>query len=344
MPRVFKYPVENKQLLVGETVSPNSTKTYTDVFPVGKGAGETWEKIRLTFYHLIGGQAQITFPVAEGAYHYIKRIRLETSDGETIVDCPGSGLYWFNYLNDRTAPMHDEILVAAGNYVAILDIPFGMNFLRKPEDSYLDSGAYSGLKLRIDTGTLADLGVTGVGTTHVVTMDMAIVRTKAGSFDNKQTKPLIVPYIQYVGDRQGPGGDQWYNFERASDLALFGYILALGTTRIFPFDFTNVATGLHTRVDSIEGLVFGDNLNPRIIDNMMLPDIQANRLKDFGFNDYALLTPLVGIYHYMFIRDGSVYGAYPTGDKSEIKFVANIWLQPAPADMLIFGFRTRRKI
>ena len=344
MPSIYKYPFENTQLLVGSPVFNNSIKTYSDIFPVGKlGNGETWEKIRLTFYHTIGGVA-LTFPIADGAYHYIKRVVLENSDGETMVDCPGGGLYWFNYLNDQVAPMHDEITVAPGVYVSILDIPFGMNFLRKPADSYFDSGAYSGLKLTIETGNLADLGVDGQGTTLSVMMDMAIIRTKIGSIDKKETKPLIVPYIKYVGDRSGPGSDRWYDIERASDLALFGFIFAQGTTRIFPFDYTNVATGLHTRVDGVEGVTFGDNLNPRIIDNMMIPDFQANRLQNFRFNDYALLSPLVGIYHYLFIRDGSLYGAYPTGGKSEIKLWATILLQAAPADLLVFGFRTRRKI
>ncbi|MBU1122632.1 MAG: hypothetical protein KKF54_08095, partial [Candidatus Omnitrophica bacterium] len=140
MPKIpiAKFPMEEKTLLVGQAIGNGVVRTWSSEFPVGKGAGETWERIRLMF-HVTTGVAVSTFPVEAGVYNFIRNIRLETSDGETLCDCPGTALYILNRYLENHDPWHTPVAAANAQYDAVLDIPLGFSNLRKPEDGYLDS-------------------------------------------------------------------------------------------------------------------------------------------------------------------------------------------------------------
>ena len=358
---IAKFPMEEKTLLIAEPLPNGSTRTWSNIFPVGKGAGETWERIRLMIHVALGVGVQ-TFPVEGGVYNFIRNVRLETSDGETIVDCPGTALYILNRWMEHHTPWHTPVVAAAAQYDAILDIPLGFSFLRKPEDGYLDSGAYSALRLTITTGGYAagavpgDLGVSNAAGTQVATFDLSVIRTKAGFFNNASVKPLFVPYIKYIGSRVPSNGVQYFDIESANDLALFGFMVAHGSVARHPFDHVTAASGLSAETDGITDITFGDNIIPNILDRKMIDSFRNERHRDmnavFPLADAGSYTlgniptiSLTGKYFHLFVKDGSVYGAYPTGNKSQIKLSWNGGAGgTAQADGLVFGFRTRRKL
>lgn len=358
---IAKFPMEEKTLLVAEPLPNGSTRTWSSIFPVGKGAGETWEKIRLTLHVALGVGVQ-TFPVEAGVYNWIRNIRLETSDGETIVDAPGSALYLLNWIWNKQNPYHTPVVAAAATYDAVLDIPLGFPFLRKPEDGYLESGAYSALRLTITTGAYAagavsgDLGVSNAAGTQTGTFDLSIFRTKAGMYNNQAVKPLFVPYIKYIGSRVPSTTNPFFDIESSNDLALFGFLIAHGSVARNPFDHVVAATGLSAETDAITSVTFGDNIIPNLVDNKRLDSFIADRHKEMHYyfpvadaGSYTLgnipTISRVGKYYYNFVPDGSVYGAYPCGNKSQIRLSYTGGAGgTAQADCIIFGFRTKRRV
>jgi len=354
---IAKFPYEEKTLLVGEPLVHGQTKMWSSVLPAGRGAGETWERLRIIL-HCTTGTAVYTFPVAEGLYNYITNIRLETSDGETIVDAPGSALYWMNRINDRISPYHTPFAAANATYDAVLDVPLGFRFLRKPEDGFLDSGAYSALRLYITTGAVvpaasSPMGIPGATSTTVCTFDLSVIRTKAGMYNNVAVKPLFVPYIKYVGNRVPSNANQYFDIESANDLAIFGFVLGHGSVARAPFDFVVAATGLTAQTDAITSVSFGDNIIPALIDQKRLESFQHERrilmLDNWPISIPVVpnipTAPLIGIYPHIFVKDGSIYGAYPTGNKSQIRLTyTGGGATTNEAALMIFGFRTKRRL
>ena len=364
---IAKFPMEEKSLMVGEPIVANSTISWRNIFPVGKGAGETWERIRLMFHHVFANAGAMTSVIESGSYGWIRRITLETSDGETLVDMPGMALQTFNTFNDRHCPWHTPLPVAITGLTmdAVLDIPFGYSFLRKPEDGYLDSGAYSGLVLTITTGVspvagavVSDFGVGNAGANAAVsTFDLSIIRTKAGMFNNAAVKPLFVPYLKYIGSRVPSNVSQYFDIESANDLALFGFFLGSGTLARSPFNMVTAASA-PAYADNITGVTFGDNIIPNIVDNKLLASFRLERERDFPAiyplsavvapnipTIGSVAVPWAGIYHHNFVRDGSVYGAYPCGNKSQIR-ISYLGGAAGTAEVgaFIYGFRTKRRI
>lgn len=360
---IAKFPMEEKTLLVAQPIAQGAVQSFSSIFPVGKGAGETWERIRLTFHAAMTAAGVWTFPVESGLINFIRNVRLETSDGETICDAPASALHILNWWMENRNPWHTPVpaAVTGVTFDAIVDIPLGFSFLRKPEDGYLDSGAYSGIRLTITTGTPVvagagnfDMGIGNAGANAMVcTMDMSIIRTKAGFYNNAQVKPLFVPYIKYIGGRTPSNVQTFFDIESANDLALFGFMLADGSVARQPFDHVVAATGLTAETDTITGVTFGDNIIPNIVDNKRLDSFRSERLKAFNVR-YPLTAPVVpnipslsevGKYVHNFVKDGSVYGAYPTGNKSQIRLsYTGGAAGTATVDALIWGFRTKRKL
>jgi hypothetical protein len=360
MPKVpiAKFPLESKALLVAQPLANGSVQTFSSCFPVGKGAGETWERLRMRINVTLGVGVQ-TFPVEAGVYNFIRNVRLETSDGETICDCPGTSLYLLNWWLEHHNPWHTPVAAANAAYEAILDIPFGYSNMRKPEDGYLDSGAYSALYLTIQTGAYAagavagDLGVSNAAGTQVATMDLSIIRTKAGMFNNEEVKPLYVPYIKFIGSRVPDNANQRFDLERADDLALFGFLLAEGSVARAPFDHVVAATGLTAETDNITSVSMGDNVYPAIVDRKLLGSFRNERHRDMNGN-FPLAIPvvpniptvsLIGKYWHNFVQDGSAYGAYPTANKSEsyITYLGGAG-GTSQTDCLVWGFRRKRRM
>lgn len=360
---IAKFPMEEKLLLAGEPLAANATRSWSSCFPVGKGAGETWERIRIQLHLAMTAAGVWTFPVHAGAYNFIRRITLVTSDGETLVDAPGTALLILNRYLEHHMPWFDPFVVACTGltFNAVIDIPLGFSNLRKPEDGYLDSGAYSGLTLTITTGTnvvagagFFDLGVGNAGANaQVATFDLSIIRTKAGMFNNEAVKPLYVPYIKYIGSLTPSNTVQRFNIESAPDLALFGFGLCHGAVARAPFDHVTAATGLSSESDAITAVTFGDNIIPNIVDRKQLNSFQTERHRDF--NEVYPVAPnavpniptvsLIGKYFHNFVPDGSVYGAYPTANKSECYITyAGGGAGTNTVDCLLWGFRTKRRV
>ena len=364
---IAKFPMEEKTLMVAEPLADNATQAWSNIFPVGKGAGETWDRIRLMFHMNIATGAGMTSVIESGLLGWIRRITLETSDGETLIDMPGMALQAFNTFNDGHCPWHTPVPIALGGVQqdAVVDLPFGFQFLRKPEDGYLDSGAYSGLRLTITTGvstgaaavTTSDFGVSAAAPTGVATFDLSVIRTKAGMFNNAAVKPLYVPYLKYIGSRVPSNVSQYFDIESANDLALFGFMLGSGTIARSPFNMVT-AVSAPAFADNITGVTFGDNIIPNIVDNKLLNSFQLERERDFPgiYPRSAVVAPNIptigsialpwaGIYHHNFVRDGSVYGAYPCGNKSQIRITyLGGAAGTAEVGAFIYGFRTKRRI
>jgi hypothetical protein len=145
----------------------------------------------------------------------------------------------------------------------------------------------------------------------------------------------------------------FFDIESANDLALFGFLLAHGSVARNPFDHVVAATGLTAETDGLTSVTFGDNIIPTLVNAKQLDSFRLERHRDFN-TVWPFHIPVVpnvpslseiGKYNHLFVRDGSVYGAYPAGNKSQIRIS---WLGGGAGtnqvDGLIYGFRTKRRI
>ncbi|MBA7496240.1 hypothetical protein ES702_06839 [subsurface metagenome] len=324
----MRLPIEQLALISGDVIAPNSVKTYSTLFPL---SGEGWHKIRLSFHNVLtaGG----TVPNALGSYLYVKNITLRTSRNEVIVACPGMSLYHLNWLMNGVEPMYTIVAAGAGAFNAIIDIPFSLPLLSRKEDLILDSGRYTLIELEITLGTITDFQRTAGTAAVTTTMDMSLFRGKA-CFE-ESGKPLALPYIKHLAPFQAVTKG-YIDIESADDLALFGFFAHASTLATWG-TVGNAYEG--TPADCLDDISFQDNIIS-YLKLLKLGTFQQER------SEYSNSRTLVGIYPWIFAREGSIYNSYWTGQKSELKLVignGNVGTPTTPqVDLVIFGMREMR--
>jgi len=341
----MRLPVEAVNLFQGDAVGNNATVTYRDIFPLG---GEGWRKLRLTIHasvtHVDGAN-----PTPHGLFNLIRGIRLHTSKNEDLIITPGLGLFYLNWLLNRVEPRHDAVPTSSIVAHAILDLPLSMNLLGRKEDLCLDSNRYSHIELEIQTGNPEHLyGAGSEGSNTVaITFDMDLIRGK--STFAQSGKPLAVPYIKHLPPWALTRG--YMDIESAKDLTLFGFqalVQDMGAQTCYDPAIGRPYSGLP--IDAMEDVTFRDNLISwlRNLDPGFFREERAhyaglNLIDDIaGAGNYGLS----GQYPWIFARDGSIYNAYYTGDRSEIRLENNpvaLSGTTPQIDMVIFGMRTMRE-
>ena len=312
------YPTERKSLMEGRTLTNSAVNRFvTELTPDGCG----WTKLILNF-HATLDWTNAAVVDRRGLYRYLKGITLRTSRGETIVDnvC-GQALYIVNSLFAHVAPVHEVILGADATYDAVLEIYLWAPFLNRGEDVILDTGRYSQLELSITTGSVLDFVNDADGESVAVTLDIEAEKTLGVLSKDTKSEPYAHPYYAqrgpFVHSAQG-----YFDIESSVDMGLFGFALKIAATGVScPFDGAGV--------DNLTYLTFEDSVRPWV--NRAMPWGLKQELHNslhFEAQNIYLATPatteqvvypLLGVYPYWFVKNGSINEHYPTGKKSQIR-------------------------
>ena len=326
----------------GETFS--GSKTYSKQFPL---TGESWRGIRMCF-HLTTTHASEDYPFELAGYYFLKNCVL-TADGRQLVQAPGAALYWLNALARGKAPYHKNVLAAAATYEYVVTIPFVFpQFNRRAEDFMFDSGAYSNVQLQLTAGTIADVFATVSTAAVSCTLDLSIVRTKAGM--SMKGKPIGEPYIKAMP--QIASADKLWDIESSENLKLLAFYILSGGSAAAPFFQNGGSNGAWGGVDAFDQLFLDDSSLGFVLNNVPVNHFQETRndlipyLNGFGAGTHVQAPTLVGLHPHVFTKDGSSYSAYPTGlpggKKSRVRLIGNNITVTNYHDLLLVGARTIR--
>ena len=312
------YPVERKSLLEGYALTNSAVNRFTtQLQPDGCG----WMKLILNF-HATLAWTDAAVVDRRGLYRWIKGITLRTSRGETIYDnvC-GLALYICNSVFNHVAPVHDVILGADGTYDGVIELYTWMPFLNRGEDTILDTSRYSSLELSITTGSVLDFVNDATGESIAVTLDIEVEKTLSALSPDGKSGPVAHAYFA----QRGPfvhSAQAYFDIESSTDLGLFGFALKIAATgETCPFDGAGV--------DNLTYLTFEDSVRPWI--NRAMPwglKQELHNLLHFEAQNIYLATPaateqvvypLLGVYPYTFVKNGSINEHYATGKKSQIR-------------------------
>lgn len=336
----MRNPLERRTVFTAEPLANSGSRLFNN-FPLN---GMGIRKIRL---HLSGTtSAGAADPITLGLYQWIKGISLRTSRGEQLYNgVPGLALYKMNQYFDRTAPFHDPILAAAGTYRAIVDLPLVYPFLRRPEDTILDTGRYDDLSLEIATGAVGDVLTTPAANTLAVTLGVELL-------GDKSTLPTAKPADVTPAQKGKPGyhiyvrtypmqhADVLREYQLESDdiLGMVGFMLFNHGATGIPFC-GSVAAPAN---DHVTGITLEDA--ERVwLNNVQALSFAQTRREVCPFDAHAadLVSPTtrLGEYPHSFVQDGFLGEMYSPGKKALARLHWANAVATDETDLLTWGVR-----
>ncbi len=298
----MRKPIRLQNIISQRAITINGLNSVLAEFPLG----EPWFMFLLTVScSLTHGTG--TTPVADGLLLAIKNILIKTDRDGVIVNAAGRGLYRLAQFLSRVAPAIDTFAAATGVYRAHIPIYFSNPLFLRPEDSVLDTSRYNTVEFYLTFGSLSDLLGT-IGTdTATFSYDLAIVKGEQSTRVNPAGKPRVKPYIAAYPP-QDPAGQQYIELEKARDLAIaqIAVLAANSVTSGVPFSGTPADTTIDTW---------------QLHDNNGFPVLG---MKHYNAQYLAKIEQQIetlppGWFYYNFVKDGSIFSAYPTGDKSMVR-------------------------
>jgi len=339
------YPKERVTVIQAQVLPPAATTTISSVLPLDRCG---WYSLRLCFTAVL---AAVLTPFADGIYRFIKGITIRTSRGEVLLNnVPGMALYRMNQILYGKSPYHQEHLAAGGTFTGVLDIPFTFPFLKRKEDTIVDTGRYSNIEIQITTGALAVFAPAAPATCPV-TMGLEIERTLSPFAKDGKSKPLALPYITTYPCIATAVTLQ-YDLESALDLGLFGFFLYNHDVLLIEgaVPFCSPAAG---GVDHLAQVTLRDSVRTWI-DRVQMESFQKEREDLLSYDQYdgtalpvaatEIPTNMIGLYPYLFVKNGSINEVYATGKKSliQLSFTLNAAAGTERASLCAFGMRALR--
>jgi hypothetical protein len=330
-------------MLAGEPLA-NATARPFSIYPLN---GMGLRKLRLTICGVTSvGAAD---PITWGLYQWIKGISLKTSKGEPIYNMvPGMALYKMNQYFDKCSPYHTPVLAAAGTYYAVVDLPLVHPYLRRPEDTILDTGRYDDLTLDIATGTIADVLVTPGANTLTCTIGIELIGDRGpiptvkpeDSSAAKKGKPGYHFYCRTYPMLHADVATEWM-LESDDQLGLLGFMLYNHGASGLPF-IGSVAAPANDHVTA----VYLEDVNRTWLTNVQTLSFQQARqeLCDYNRHGADLVSPVLrlGEYPYMFVKDGFMGEMYNPGSKAGTRLHWTNATATDETDLLVWGVRALR--
>jgi len=319
----MRKPIRTQNVINQRAITVGGLTSVLAEFPLG----EPWFMMLLTITAVLT-HGSGSGPVADGILLAIKNILIKTDRDGVIVNASGRGLFRLAQFLSRVAPALDSFAAATGTYRAHIPIYFANPLFLRPEDSVLDTSRYNTVEFYLTFGGLADLLGT-VGTdTAVFTLDLAIVKGEQSTKINPAGKPRVKPYISAYPP-QDPSGQQYIEIEKARDLAIaqIAAQAANAVTAGVPFSGTPADTIIDTW---------------QVHDNIGFPVLG---MKHYNAQYLAKIEQQIetfpaGWFYYNFVKDGSIFTAYPTGDKSMLRLEwINGTLSTSGITPMIFAIR-----
>lgn len=270
--------------------------------------------------------------IGEGELGIIKNILLKTDRDGIIANVSGRGLYKLAQVMLRTAPYKDAVALVTATYRVSIPILFANPLLLRPIDSILDTKRYSTIELYVTFGTIADL-MTSAGTdTITANMDVSIVKSEKPLGTGQKELPLVKPYIASFPPVD-PAVLQYLEFEKADDLAIAQLIALSCNTATAGVPFSGVPADTIIDTWSVE-------------DNVGFPvqSIKHYNLQHLAKIEQQIETWPAGLIFYNFIKDGSIFSAYKTGDKSKARLSwVNGTLSTSGVTLAMWGIREMKR-
>jgi len=332
----MRLPDECINLVRNEAFAVAQVQTFRTIFPL---SGEGWRKLRLNFTATLAVSAA---PEPLGGYNFIRNITMRTSKGETICQAPGMAFYYLNYLMDGVEPYY-LLNVATNPFQWVIDIPFVFPFLGRKDDLAIDSGRYTMVELEIQYGVLDDFDATPATGLSNANLDVTLFRNK--SCFKEDGKPIATPYIKHL-----PSFDtdvrQYADIESARDLFLHGFIAVVPGiwADCCGVPYSNAGTP----ADNLDDISFRDNLTNWVLHapREVFQQERSNYSGQAGTDEAGAgvaCPELVGVYPWLFSREGTYKQALPTGNRTMIRFETGVPLvADTQVDLLLIGQRDLR--
>jgi len=293
--------VERANVITGNALTANGQTAFSKEFPMGEG----WYQLRLRINYVvvIGTGAG---PIAEGELLAISNVLLRTDRGELLCNLPGRALYKIATYRYGSAPRKDAIAAASATYRVYLPIFFSDEWMRRPEDTVVDTKRYNSVSLQVTMGGLTNLFTAPGTATLTINMDAEIER----SFGRlpKEAEPVF--HVSY--DFRPPvdaSVTQNIEIERSSDMSIKRAYVHSGTTGTggVPFSGANA--------DTIQNVILIKDQN-RFIEK----DRIHAMIQDGNKVDAMLESVIAGLEVYDWVRDKSISSSLATGDKSVLQY------------------------
>jgi hypothetical protein len=316
----MRYQTEVYQL-PAKTLNINGITTIREDFPLGDAWYEAMLEISLSLTIGSGSGA-----ISEGELGIIKGIYLKTDTDGVIINAPGRALYRYAQVVKGCAPNKDAIAASTAVYNISIPLIFANPRLNRSEDTILDTSRYSSVEMQITLGGVADLLGTVGSASVTATANIALVKTHGTIPEGG--RPLVAPYLANL-PVVNPSSQTYIDLERSYDLAYGQALLFAGNsvTAGVPFSGTPSDSTLAT-------LNVEDNYGFPVRQQAVRQNQQEAKSR------YQIETWPTGWYMFDFVKDGSLFSAYPSGDKSKCQINwANNTLSTSGVTLLVSGYR-----
>lgn len=302
-------------------LNQNGLTTFSREFPLGEG----WLALMLSLNCLVDINSD-TGAISEGLWRIVRNIMFKTDLDGLSHNCPGRGINYLAQAKSGTFPKADVLAAADGTYRASFPLFFANPLLNNPMDTVLHSARYRSVELHITLGDINDLFSTHTDGVLTCSLDVDIIRTKGAL--PKEAFPLAYPYMTAL-PQVSPAVQTFIDIERAEDLALYLVML-------------------HTANDAVSGKGFSGTSANNVIASASIEDnngyVHYIRPEHLIRQQFALEHELeaihTGWYGFDLNLEASIFGSYPTGDKSKLRVSwVNDTLSTSGMTALIDGYR-----
>ncbi len=312
-------------VVTGAALTKSGTTVFRDQFPLGQG----WYVLDLIF-HFALTVGTGTGAIVEGTLNILKNIQLKTDIDGLCVNVPGRALYRMAQYFNHTAPILTTLAATDGTYHVHIPLTFCLPFMKRPEDSLLDTARYRGVELYITLGNETDL-LTTPGTAAVVsTVDINIVHT--AELLAAKARPIVYPYYSFYAP-VNPANQTYIEIEKSPDFALGSAFLFAANSATAGVPFNGTASDNTLKTLQLETQA-----------EHLVRAVPAIALQARAKLDRHLETWPTGWYVMDFLKDGSVMSAIATGDKSKLQLNwVNDTLSTSQVTAAVHGFRQLKK-
>ncbi len=300
--------IQNFNVFTSKALTMGGITPFSSEFPLGEGWLAMWLHFVFTLTNTTG-----TTPIAESELSIIKNILFMTDKDGISFNVPARALWYLNYLLSGTIGNKTAASATAGTFKVTLPLIFSNPRNVNPSDTILDTRRYQKVDLIVTMGTIADwLGTPGDGAiTCALTVELQ--RT----YGVLQTRPIAYPFVAFY-PQVNPANATKIDLEKSKDLGLLLLLLhsANSVTSGTPFSGTSANTTLaDISLEDNEGFIH----KSRPI--QLIQDVakQQFQLETYNHTAGAALNALTGWHPLYLSSEGSLMGAYPTGDKSRLE-------------------------
>jgi len=323
--------IENHTIFTGKSLSVGGVTPFQSEFPLGEGWLAMWLHFTIVLANTTG-----TTPISEGELGLIKNIMFKTDRDGISHNIPARALWYLNYLLAGTIGVKNNISATAGTFKVSIPLIFANPRNIRPADTILDTRRYNVVSLDITMGTVADLLAVVGDSAYTATITIELMRTHGRLLEGGF--PVAYPFVSSYAP-VNPASSTKIDLERSKDLGLLMVLLhaANSVTSGVPFSGTSANTTLaDITMEDNEGFIHYKRPVQLIQDVAK----QLFELETYNYTGGALLNALTGWYPLYLSAEGSLPGAYPTGDKSRLEVNwTNGTLSTSGVTALIQGIR-----